>query len=71
MNKQYCRYCAFCIDGDAIFCTAKEKVLSESRITMGNHCKDFELSELGDVITGEPYIPRQRHSKTITGQITM
>ena len=55
---QYCRYCAFCIDGNALYCTNHDKVLSDAEIRRVNHCKDFELSELGDVITGRQYQPR-------------
>ena len=54
---QYCRYCAFCIDGNALYCTNFDKVLSGEQIRRANHCKDFELSELGDVVTGRQYHP--------------
>ena len=56
---QYCRYCAFCIEGDAVFCTLHEELLSDKKARMVNHCKDFALSELGDVFTGRQYVPRK------------
>lgn len=56
--KQYCRYCAWCIDGDAFYCTDHDVVLSETQIKRPNKCKDFALSELGDIETGKPYHPR-------------
>ena len=56
---QYCRYCAFCIEGNAIYCTNKDKTLSEKQIRAVNHCKEFELSELGDVVSGRQYAPRK------------
>lgn len=58
--NQYCRYCGYCFDGDAPFCTAKEKVLSESELKRQNRCKDFWLSEFGDMLTGRQYKPRCR-----------
>ena len=56
--KQYCRYCAHCFEGDAYYCAEHEHVLSAAQIKMVNQCKDFALSDLGDVITGNQYQPR-------------
>ena len=59
---QYCRYCAFCFEGDGYFCSAKREqnaYLSDDKIRRVNHCKDFVLSQLGDVTTGRPYTPRK------------
>lgn len=56
--SQYCRYCAFCIEGDALYCTDHEKVLTDKQVRMSNRCEDFALSELGDIFTGRPYKPR-------------
>ena len=56
---QYCRYCSFCIYGDMAYCTDHEKILSDDKIRRVNHCKDFDLSPLGDVITGRIYTPRR------------
>lgn len=56
---QYCRYCAFCFEGDGYFCSEKHACLTDDKIRRVNHCKDFALSELGDVITGRPYTPRK------------
>lgn len=53
---QYCRYCAYCINGDCYYCTSKDKVLN--RVDVAVKCKDFELSVLGDVETGKKYKPR-------------
>jgi len=55
---QYCRYCAFCINGDVPYCTDHEMELSESAIKRVNRCPDFVLSELGDVDSGRRYTPR-------------
>ena len=63
MAKQYCRYCAFCIDGDALYCTNFDKILTEAQIKRPNKCKDFALSELGDIETGKPYQPRVSKEK--------
>lgn len=56
---QYCRYCSFCCYGDTAYCTEHDEVLSDRKIRQVNRCKDFVLSELGDVITGKPYTPRK------------
>ena len=56
---QYCRYCSFCVYGDVAYCTDHDEVLTDKKIRMVNHCKDFDLSPLGDVITGRPYTPRR------------
>jgi hypothetical protein len=55
---KYCRYCAFCIVGDCYYCTCKEKELN--RIDRATNCKEFVLSELGDVETGKQYKPREK-----------
>lgn len=55
---QYCRYCSFCFYGDTAYCTDHEEVLSDRKLRQVNHCKDFDLSPLGDVITGRQYRPR-------------
>ena len=54
---KYCRYCAFCINGDCYYCTCHEKVLN--RVDTPTSCPDFVMSELGDVDTGKPYKPRE------------
>lgn len=62
---KYCRYCAFCIVGDSYYCTCKEKVLN--RVDRVTNCKEFVLSELGDVETGKQYKPREK--KTVTEEL--
>lgn len=57
--KQYCRYCAFCIEGDCYICTLHEKELNEDKIKRSNKCSDFDLSVMGDIITGKQYKPRE------------
>ena len=54
---KYCRYCAFCINGDAYYCTDRDKVLN--RVDRPTNCPDFVMSELGDVDTGKRYKPRE------------
>ena len=55
---QYCRYCAYCIEGDCFYCTEHEEVLSERQIRRVNHCKNFTLG-IDDIITGRQYKPRK------------
>jgi hypothetical protein len=61
--KQYCRYCVFCFEADDFGCSnhpkGKEPHWSENDIKRENHCKNFVLSDLGDVITGKQYKPRE------------
>lgn len=54
---KYCRYCAFCINGDCYYCTCLEKVLTN--VNRPTNCEEFVMSELGDVDTGKPYKPRE------------
>ncbi len=54
----YCRYCAFCFDGDCYYCSNFEIVLTEKKIKAARLCEDYAQSELGDVITGRQYRPR-------------
>ena len=58
VEKQYCRYCAFCINGDCYYCTAQERVLTPAETRRVRVCKDFALSDLGDVDSGKRYKPR-------------
>lgn len=68
--KQYCRYCAFCFEGDGYHCSDKDTCLSERQIKRANTCKNFALSELGDVVTGKAYKPRVKTEKHYKGQLT-
>ena len=65
---KYSRYCAFCISGDGYYCTEHEKVLSENQVKRINACKEFSLSELGDVDTGKPYSQREHRGTPISLQ---
>lgn len=56
---KYCRYCAFCINGDAYYCTDRDKVLKS--VDRPTNCPDFVMSEMGDVDTGKHYKPREPH----------
>lgn len=55
---KYCRYCAFCIAGDCYYCTCHDNVMH--RIDRATNCKDFVVSEQGDVETGKQYKPRRK-----------
>ena len=60
--RKYCRYCAFCINGDTYYCTEHQKVLSDVKHSI--KCPNFALSELGDVDTGKQYKPRKYNTST-------
>lgn len=57
MARNYCRYCAFCISGDAYYCTNFDKVINS--VKSATSCSSFALSALGDVDTGKHYEPRE------------
>ena len=69
--KQYCRYCSFCVCGDAWYCTDQDRVLSEAMVRHENKCQSFDLSPLGDAETGRQYKPRKKRSKTVSGQMQL
>ena len=52
--KQYCRYCGFACEGDAYYCTEKNKILSESTLRRTNHCKSYGDCGM-DLITGKDH----------------
>ena len=67
--KQYCRYCAACCYGDAIWCSAKEKTMSESTAKSPNKCKDFVFCELDVFDLEHKYKPRkekEEHSEQLS-----
>lgn len=69
--RQYCRHCCFITENGGYWCSCHEKELTESYIKHTNNCKDFALSELGDIDTGKPYTPHNvYHGKQIDGQIS-
>ena len=61
--KKYCRYCVFCFEADDFRCSnhpdGKQPHWNEDQIKRETNCKNFELSDLGDVITGRQYKPRK------------
>lgn len=59
LGKQYCRYCSYCIESRPFYCEKLDKELSFQQIRRANDCKHFDLSALGDVESGKPYVPRQ------------
>ena len=66
---KYCRYCAYCISGDCFYCTCKEIELK--RIDRVTNCKEFVLSEMGDVETGKQYKPRSTKEKQSEYQLKL
>ena len=73
--KQYCRYCNNLVTGNGIYCTLKNKELSESFCKGTNNCKDFEFNELDAFGENEkPYTPRpvpEEDDEPLEGQIDM
>lgn len=70
MNRKYCRYCCYAVSGNGYYCTFYEKELTEKKMKQTNTCKNFCMSDLGDVDTGRKYKPHTvSHSKKIDGQM--
>ena len=68
--KKYCRYCAYCFSADDYRCSnhpeGKEPHWTEEDIKRENHCKNFVLSDMGCVINGRQYQPREKKNKSVT-----
>lgn len=69
--KQYCRYCAFCFEADDFRCSnhpkGKEPHWTRKQINRENHCRNFKLSDLGDVETEKQYKPLSKQRVQRTG----
>ena len=67
--KQYCRYCAFCFqaDEDEFRCSAEingqQLHMTRKQINRATTCKEFKYCELGDVVTGKQYQPKQERQE--------
>lgn len=55
--KQYCRYCANCIYGDAVYCAEKQKTMSEETAKRVNQCKHFIFNEIDVFNFDHKYTP--------------
>jgi len=73
--KQYCRYCAFCIEADDFRCSnhpkGKQPHWNRKQINQANKCPNFALSDMGDVETGKKYRPQVHgtRERTVAGNI--
>lgn len=67
--KQYCRYCAFCFEGDVFYCSDHDEVLSEVKIKRVNHCKDFAFTEEDVFNPDHKYTPRVIKPRVDDGQL--
>ena len=61
--KQYCRYCAFCVEHDNYICTAGDipHSLTESKIRHSNDCECFADCGI-DIITGKEHTERHTNA---------
>lgn len=57
--KQYCRYCNHCINGDAVYCEALNKTMSEEKAKRLNRCKEFVFNEIDVFDLEKRYKPRK------------
>ena len=70
--NQYCRYCGFASEGDVYYCSAFNKILSESKLKHANNCEQY--SDCGmDLVTGKDHEPKEyktrRKAENKYGQI--
>ena len=66
--KQYCRYCAHCVYGDAIYCSKKDITMSEQEAKRMNKCKDFSFCKI-DVFNPEHIYKERKISELAKNQI--
>ena len=68
--KKYCRYCAYCFEADDYRCSnhpdGKEPHWTEEQIKRETKCENFVLSDLGCIITGKQYKPKDNTRKSKT-----
>lgn len=69
--SQYCRYCAELYTGNGIYCSAKDKELSEAYTKRVNFCKYFARCDFDAYDTGRRYHPRQKREKAPLKQISI
>ena len=67
--KQYCRYCASLVNGDALYCDAKDKVLSESQIKRPNNCKEYAYCGFDE--NGFEHMPKEYKRKVKVDNIVL
>ena len=67
--KKYCRYCAFCFKADDFRCSnhprGEQPHWNREQINRETRCKNFVLSDLGDVETGRQYARRKAKRRTV------
>lgn len=68
---QYCRYCAELVVGNGIYCSAKNKELSEVYTKRVNFCKYFALCEFDAYVLDKKYQPRPKREKAPLKQISI
>ena len=67
--KQYCRYCAELKNGDALYCEAKEELLTESKIKRPNKCKCYAYCGFDE--NGFEHTIKERKPKKKTDNISL
>lgn len=60
---RYCKYCAYCCEGDVYYCTKRQKVLTEPALKRTTSCPYYAYCAI-NIITGKAH-----SMKTIRRQI--
>ena len=63
--KQYCRYCAYMVCGDANYCEVFKETYSTAKIKRVNNCSMFILNPIDALFENERgYRPRKQKHQT-------
>ena len=65
--KQYCRYCANMVCGDANWCDWYERTFSTNQIKRPNKCQGFVFNEI-DALGENPHPYKPREKKTVCSE---
>lgn len=70
--KQYCRYCAWMVVGDANYCSRQERTMSDGCAKSPNRCHDFTFNPIDAFGENEKgYHPREPKKKQCDGQMSL
>ena len=70
--KQYCRYCANMVCGDANYCTEKQQTYSDKQIKQLNKCKYFNFNPIDALYENvRGYNPQVAKVKEDSAQISL
>lgn len=69
--NQYCRYCAWLVTGNGIYCSELNKEMSEVRAKGVNQCKTFKFNPIDAFGLDKTYRPQEVKNKHCDGQMRL